>query len=217
MTNALEGMLNSWQEATSNLPWGVQRNFLETLKLVEEGEITLYWGADYGPDGQPCLVNAGSHSLAALAGQGGRGKPSANFARVVSLFDTINRKLSTEANLPGREVHHFAANLLVRNFGYLKPVPEAKEILEEDKAAMLSPIDKPYIEKSDNDLMQDWIAGLQTKPPVPEEEASSNDSTDSTIDPNGERVSEHSTVDPERQTAGERVSVKRHVPPEQNS
>ncbi len=159
----LTELLQQWNKATAALPWGIQRNFLESLRLVEEGSITMQFGADYGADGTPCLVNANAYSLMVAQGEGGTGMPSKEFGAVVRLFDLINAKVNEEAKLEGNHVSHFAANLLVRNFG---PVQTLEQAQAESRKFEAESKEVQYREMTDHDLMNDWLEATKTQAPA---------------------------------------------------
>ena len=153
-------LLQRWNKATGALPWGIQRQFLETLRLVEEGQVTMTWGSDYAPDGTPCLVNANAYSLIVSNGKGGTGMPSKEFGAVVMLFDMINARVSREAKIEGNKVSHFAANMLVRNFG---PVQNLEQAQAEARRFEAEAEEQQYKEMSDSDFMKDWIEGTKVQ------------------------------------------------------
>ena len=156
-------LLKEWHTATAMLPWGVQNVFREALKAAEEGDVTLQYGADYGSDGQPCLVNATATMLASLQGVGGHGKPSKNFGSIVSLFDRINFKVDELRGYEGpKVVSHFAANMLVRHFALPAPEEAARAAHEQDVSG------EPYKEISDDQLMKEWVEALRTDAPKEE-------------------------------------------------
>lgn len=117
-----------WQNATANLPYGVQRVFHDVFTLVAEGKKTnLVWGADYAGTSGTCLVNAADNLL--ITG-GGRGVPMATFSEVVSLYDHINRWLKDEGVNKDNYVSPFAAEVFLSWFAPLKEKPTEAAIEE---------------------------------------------------------------------------------------
>lgn len=120
----------AWSNATAELPWGVQQAFHTALSLASEEKLTLTYGADYGTDNAPCLVNATATMLAVTNGQGGHGKPSKYFRAVVNEFDRLNQVLAQlKVNTETCTVSPLAAEILIANFGTLKekPVPQPQK------------------------------------------------------------------------------------------
>lgn len=146
-----------WTKATGALPAGVQRAFSDVLKLASEGKITLNYDADnYG--GGACLVNASRQMLANT--QDASVSPSAAYYDVVIAFDTANSRLADAGvNTERRMVSPLAAETLLRNFGPLKPM-----VIEVDSNPVPAP--KPFVEPSDDDLLNDWLTAIQD--PAPE-------------------------------------------------
>lgn len=162
MTTELQALGVKWNKATGSLAWGVQRTFYEALKAVEDGQIGMAYGRDYNDDGTPCLVNSTATMLGSIQGVGGTGKPSQHFSDVVRLFDQINRVFERGNLNVGGKVSHEAANFLVRHFGSLKTVEEAREAARQE--------DTDYISlRGDNELAQDWIKALSTDAPTESE------------------------------------------------
>lgn len=147
-------LLSKWSTATGNLKWGVQRVFLETLHAVKDNDTHLVWGADYR-DGKPCLVNAVASMLTT---SGGHGIPMAKFNEVVSLFDTINQELRKDGVNTDGYVSPLAAEILIRNFGELKPEPAPETLVEMSHGAV-------YVEPTDEELAQDWLNSMTAPGP----------------------------------------------------
>lgn len=154
-----------WTEATSELPWGAQRALYQTLELVRDEKIHLAYGTDYNGDGSPCLINAASHMLSAVGGEGGNGKPSAYFSDLVGTFDTINKLLyRSRVNLEHQQVSPLAAEILLANFAPLKEQPTEDTAIELlDKAFT----EEVYVEPSDEDLTREWLNAM-SEPATPE-------------------------------------------------
>jgi hypothetical protein len=152
----------AWHNATAALPWGVQRAFYTALELVKDGKLEMSWGADYGSDGKPCLVNSTANMLGATKGTGGTGLPSQHFGPVVSAFDRINRKLQEEGFNGDKVVSPDAASYLLRHFGDLKTVEEATQ----EAHAQDTSDDGPYIAlRDDNEMLTSWLnANTQPAP-----------------------------------------------------
>lgn len=153
----MDQLLKEWNIATSNLPYGVQRVFLDTLNLVKEEKIHLVHGADYR-DGKPCLVNAVG---AMLTTGGGNGIPSEYFGHVVGMFDRLNSAFLSQGVNEDGYVSPLAAEIMIRNFGALKPEPdpETLTVAEESHGA--------YVEPSDEEFARDFMEGM--KAPAPED------------------------------------------------
>lgn len=146
----MDKALKDWNTATGNLPYGVQRVFLDTLNLVKDEKIHLVWGADYR-DSKPCLVNAVASMLTT---GGGHGIPMRHYGKVVSQFDQINAELRTKGINTDGYVSPLAAEILIRNFGELKPEPEVDtSVVEMSNGA--------YVEPSDEEVMQDWLNSMK--------------------------------------------------------
>ncbi len=138
-----------WTKATGDLKPGPQAVFLDVLNLVKDGQMHLVHGADYR-DGKPCLVNAVGQMLTT---GGGRGIPSEHFNQVVSAFDTLNAAfLKAGVNKDGY-VSELAADLLIRNFGEVKPMVVSD-----------APTDGHYVEPSDA-AMREFIADMVAPAP----------------------------------------------------
>ncbi len=159
----LTELLQRWNKATGALQWGVQRNFLESLRMVEEGKITMTWGSDYGSDGTPCLVNANAYSLIVANGEGKRGMPSKEFAAVVMLFDQINARVSRDGKFEGNNVHPITADILTRHFG---PVQTLEQAQAESRRFEAEAEEQQYVEMDDTKLMNDWIEGTKVQAPL---------------------------------------------------
>lgn len=147
-----------WTKATANLPWGVQRVFLETLKGVADEQVTLAYGRDYTDGGNPCLVNAVG---AMLTAGGGKGIPGRYFGDMVTAFDSINRDMYRRGINTDETVSPIAAEILIRNFGELKEQPVADAVDEATKNEAFA--NNIYVEPSDADLTRDWLNSLSDK------------------------------------------------------
>lgn len=149
----------AWNKATTELPWGVQSVFYETLKAVEAGQIKLTYGADYS-SGSPCLVNAAATMLQSIGGVGGVGVPSNNFSNLVRAFDAINNALYRGGvNDSNSIVSPLAADILLHNFGKLKDQPIPEMVDEATKGEAFA--NNIYREPSDADLTRDWLNALE--------------------------------------------------------
>jgi hypothetical protein len=133
----------AWTAATGNMPWGADSY-----------------------NGSPCLVNA----INPMISKDSSASPS-NFAgEVVLAFDAVNGSLFQEIGEPNADRHYvtpFVADILLQKFGLLKTKPADEPVVEP------SVMDDPYVEKSDADLMDEWLTAA-TKPaeqecaPLPE-------------------------------------------------
>lgn len=151
---SLEALLNRWKDQTDSLPWGVQRVFHDVFVLASEEKTTLTYGADYGTDGSPCLVNTVGTMLRATRGKAGRGLPSQHFGDIVHLFDSINRELQVSGvNDHPSHVSPLAAEVFLRNFAPLKEKPEVTEETPD------------YVEPTDEDMAKALVS-LFTDEPV---------------------------------------------------
>lgn len=152
MTNTI---LDSWTEATGNLPWGVHKVFHDVLSLAAEGKTTLIYGQDYR-DSYPCLVNSVG---AMLKVGGGQGVPTAHFEEVVSIFDEFNRHMFKHGfNTRVGYVSEFSAGQLVKYFA-----PESAS----EKPDLTTSIDSlSYYEPKDEDLAREMVE-LFTMPCAP--------------------------------------------------
>lgn len=150
----MEQMLKEWNTATGNLPYGVQRVFMDTLNLVKEEKVHLVWGSDYR-DGKPCLVNAVASMLTT---GGGKGIPMQRFGEVVGKFDSINYELKRQGVNTDGYVSPLAAEILIRNFGELKPEPDPSI-----PTAELS--HGAYIEPTDEEMAQDLLNAMTAPGP----------------------------------------------------
>lgn len=141
-----------WTNATANLPWGVQRVFVDSLKGVAEHGTHMVWGNDYDGDNFPCLVNTAAPMLTT---GGGYGIPSDHFGEVVRAFDSLNAQFKVLGINEGNRVSPLAADFLLRNFGELKPEPTADDIAAAilDKNPLLS-VHHYEPEVSDDDMFQ---------------------------------------------------------------
>lgn len=147
----MDATLKDWNTATANLPWGVQRVFLDALNSVKDEQIHMVWGRDYR-DGKPCLVNAVASMLTT---SGGHGIPLNKFGPVVSAFDSLNFQLRQQGVNTDAYVSPLAAEILIRNFGDLKPEPDV------DTTTVGELSNGAYIERSDEELAQDWLNSMQ--------------------------------------------------------
>lgn len=160
----MTSLRNKWNQATSELPWGVQRVLYDTLNLVAEGKVTLVHGTDYS-NGSPCLINAVGQMLTS---GGGRGIPTQYFGNLVSLFDRINREfMSVPGHNTDSKVSPAVAEVLVHWFAPLKdePIPGT----EDEAAAMEVFASQSYIEPSDADMMSDWLLAVSQEAPTTDE------------------------------------------------
>jgi hypothetical protein len=148
-----------WQNATAELPYGVQRAFKDVLELVaEEKKKDLVYGADYTDKGA-CLVNSAANML--VVG-GGHGIPMAQFSDVVSLFDTINQMFYTQGvNSNYHMVSPLAAEILCMWYAPLKDVPPVVENWEAEEGNV---IPLPYIEATDEEMEQAFMTLLNNRP-----------------------------------------------------
>ena len=162
----MDATLKDWNTATGNLPWGVQRVFLDALNSVKDEKIHLVWGRDYR-NGKPCLVNAVASMLTT---GGGHGIPSDKFGPVVQAFDGINAELRRQGVNTDGYVSPLAAEILIRNFGDLKPEPD----IDTSTVGELS--HGAYIEPSDEEMAQDWLNSMTA--PGPEELETLKESSD---------------------------------------
>ena len=153
----MDATLKDWNTATGNLPWGVQRVFMQTLEAVKDESIHLVWGSDYR-DGKPCLVNAVASMLTT---SGGHGVPMNKFRDVVTAFDSLNHQLRQQGVNKDGYVSSLAAEILIRNFGELKPEPD----IDTSTVGELS--HGAYIEPTDEEMAQDFLNAMTA--PAPEE------------------------------------------------
>lgn len=150
--------IKAWTQATSEIPWGVQRTLVDTLTLVGEEKIQLVHGADYR-NGKPCLINAVAQMTTV---GGGQGIPSANFGRLVGCFDRLNAQfVESKVNANDGYVSPLAAEILLKNFGPLKARTEnkvddatLKDLIR--KQAETAVMDAPYSEPTDAEMMSAW-------------------------------------------------------------
>lgn len=173
MTNDFDALRLEWQQATGNLPWGVQRVFRDVFQLAADQKTPtpLVWGRDYG-DGGACLVNQGAQFLALINGEGGEGKPSVAFGEVVGLFDRINREfLKADVNVD-QTVSPLAADILLQWFAPLRDRPIDSMVDEALSAEVFaSSGELPYTEPSDEDLARGLIEFLCSPPSAIESDA----------------------------------------------
>ena len=175
----------SWTKVTSDLPWGVQAVFKDTLQAVADDQIKLTYSADYS-NGSPCLVNAAATMLGSIAGKGGTGVPSNAFPELVRAFDAINRTLHEEGvNDDDHTVSPLAAEILIRNFGAMKDQPIADMVDEATKGEAYA--QHQYREPSDSDLTRDWLNALEKDAVCDLSTILHNEEV-----PNGENIESHS-------------------------
>jgi hypothetical protein len=161
---------SSWTNATGNLDWGIQRVLKETLGLVAEGKSHLAHGTNVGViDGRtvPCLINA----VAQMIQADGNVQPASWFPEVVGAFDSINRSLVTAGvNVVHNIVSPLAAEVLIANFGPLKPVPTEDDFLKAAAAEVKQyATTQVYVEPSDAEFA-DYLAQMNDLPPATEDE-----------------------------------------------
>ena len=164
---------SGWTAATGNLTWGVQRVMRDTLGLVAEGKVRLVFGRNYSK-GSPCLVNAVAQML--TLDENGV-SPAGWFPEVVQAFDHVNALLVTEGvNNDGEYVTPLAAEILLKHFGAIKPVPTEADYAEEAARELSAQIEAmPYHEPSDAEFA-DMLAAMDTVPaPVDEPATDSGD------------------------------------------
>lgn len=149
----MDQLLKEWNVATGNLPYGVQRVFLETLTEVKDEHVHLVWGADYR-ESKPCLVNAVANMLGATGGKGGHGIPTQKFPEVVRAFDAVNYELRNQGVNTNGYVSSLAAEILIRNFGTLKPEPDPEYLVSELSHGR-------YIEPTDEEMARDWFNAMK--------------------------------------------------------
>jgi hypothetical protein len=155
MSYEYDGAIKAWHEATSEMPWGVQRVFMTALESVADGSIVMAWGSDL-VNGHPCLVNSVSAMINSSTTADNSTRPSQFAPAVVQNFDRLNsllhnRFVDAGLNPEDHIVSPLAADVLLKNFGPLN----------EEPASVKAPIpaeDKPYVEMSDADLMAAWVA-----------------------------------------------------------
>lgn len=153
----MDALLEQWNKATNELPWGVQRAFVDVLTLASEGKTTLVYGADYAQKGA-CLVNQAANMLTT---GGGYGIPMREFNAVVRAFDLINHELEKKAiNDTPKRVSPLAAEILLRHFGTIKPEPVQSSAPEVTKP------DTPYIEPTDAQLSEDFKKMFEVPAPL---------------------------------------------------
>jgi hypothetical protein len=146
-----------WEQATGELPYGVQRVFRDVLNLVAEGKKKdLVYGTDYTDKGA-CLVNASANMLTT---GGGHGIPVRHFNEVVRLFDQINGMLEEkDVNTEPNKVSPLAAEILVMWFAPLRDVPEPKEEVPVENVISL-----PYDLPSDAEMEEAFLTLLSARP-----------------------------------------------------
>jgi hypothetical protein len=152
---------SAWTKATGDLQWGVQRALYETLGAVAQDGVKLVYGTD-SYDGSPCLINAVANMLALDVNAV---SPASWFPSVVAEFDRINKDLWVRGVNPETYmVSETAAEILMANFGPLKPVPteeEFKAAAAEHLAAVEA--NRPYVEPSDAEFA-DMLAASDNVP-----------------------------------------------------
>ena len=176
----LDTALKSWNRATGEMSWGVQRVLKDALTLVKDGKVHMVYGADYR-DGRPCLINAVRPMLAAHGES-----PSAFAPQVVRTFDAINSALVAKGinaqdttDTKFGYVSPLAAEVLLRNFGSTRPEPELKSEAWTAAINQAKDIDeKPFIEPSDATLAAQWLASMEA--PAPQEKDRLADAGDPT-------------------------------------
>ncbi len=144
----------AWTKATGDLLPGQQAVFMDVLNLVSEGKAHLVYGADYR-NGKPCLVNAVGQMLST---GGGQDIPSREFGPLVSEFDSLNSQLLAAGINTDGYVSPLAADILLRTFGDLKEMDLTPPEVKEEPA-------KPYVEPSDEELMQSWLSAMAAPAP----------------------------------------------------
>jgi hypothetical protein len=155
----MDSMLREWRNATAGLEWGAQRVLHNTLDAVAKDGVHLVHGSDYR-DGKPCLINAAGQMLAS---GGGHGIPSSYFGPIVGLFDRINAALVEKGvNDDTGYVSPLAAEILLRHFATLKPIPDEASLAGADVDAIT-----PYVEPSDSEIAESWVNAM--KAPAPSE------------------------------------------------
>lgn len=155
MNEALTSALANWTTATADLNWGVQRVFYETLEACKDEKTHLVYGADYR-DGKPCLLN----TVAPMLTHSSSGITPSNFApEVVRYFDQVNAFLAdTGVNDTSGYVSPLAAEVLLRNFGELKPSEITVDTTPDSSHEV-------YIEPSDLDLARDLLEAMSAPAP----------------------------------------------------
>jgi len=146
-----DNLLQKWTYTTGNLDWGKQRTLHDTLTMVSEGKVKVVFGQD-DFSGSPCLINAVGCMV-----KSENQSPSENEPALVGLFDRICAEIFVPAGII--EQHPFlsglAADILLKNFAPLKPVPEASSI----------PITAKYKEPKDREMQADFEKMLDTPAP----------------------------------------------------
>jgi hypothetical protein len=153
----------AWTKATGDLQWGVQRALYETLGAVAQDGVGLVYGTD-SYDGSPCLINAVANMLSLDVNAV---NPGSWFPQVVGAFDYINRQLFERGVNEPFMVSETAAEILMANFGPLKPVPteeEFKAAAAEHLAAIEA--NRPYVEPSDAEFAEMLAASDDNVPPA---------------------------------------------------
>ncbi len=152
--NDLDTLLTSWNKATAELSWGVQRVFRNVFELAADGKTHLVFGRDYS-NGNPCLVNTVGTMLTV---GGGNGVPMAHFPDIVSLFDKINRELQKrEVNEDGNLVSPLAADVFLHHFAPLKDEPV-------NQGSHSKVTHEAYVEMTDEQIAQDLVEMFQQAP-----------------------------------------------------
>jgi hypothetical protein len=158
----LDDLHQQWNVATANLPYGVQRVFVDVFSLVkEEKKKDLVWGQDYGDSGA-CLVNAAGNMLTV---GGGVGIPMANFGEVVALFDSINHEFRSRSINSDYHVSPLAAEILLQWFAPLKDAPVETTVNEATSAEAFAS-HEPYVEATDEEIGRALLEMFTTPAPT---------------------------------------------------
>lgn len=144
----IQESLTDWQQATTHQKWGVQQAIKTTLELTKSGDIKLCFGADVS-QGVPCLINAISFMLSET-----EVNPSGNYPAIVRSFDCVNSDLKdSNVNNQGGRVSSLAAEILLKNMGTLKPIPEtAVQVTPDDVQSFMEGLD---VSEEGQKLMQE--------------------------------------------------------------
>ena len=166
----------NWTMATANVPYGVQQVLHSSLELVAEEKLTMTYGADFGSDGSPCLINSAGKMLKATGGQTGYSLPSVHFHDVVRAFDDINRELYNRNVNTDNHLSPLAAEILLANFAPLKDKPIEAAVDEATHVEAFA--NASYREPSDEDMAREWLTALTTEAPTESEPNSGGISLD---------------------------------------
>ena len=109
-------VITSWTEATASLTATQQRVILDTLNLVQSGDIKIVYGVNT-LGGRPCLINAIGEMIKEVDYS-----PSYAFGHLVMAFDEVCDEIS-HSNKAFGYVTDLMAEVLVRHFGKLKDLP----------------------------------------------------------------------------------------------